>query len=119
MQLNLKLLNFNDTFGPRWADDLGRAAQVRIVQLTFAVDAPPPPEGWPIEPDVIFNVATSDPNLLEGIDFSNPDQVYTLDLEPKAAPPGRPLAKGKAPTAHEQKEKAPAHGKESGTTHHR
>jgi hypothetical protein len=113
MKLNLKLLNFNDTFGPRWDKRLGRAAQVRIVQMVFAVATDPPPEGWPTEPEVVFNVATQDPNLLDGIDFSNPDQVYTLDLEP--APPARKAgAKAANPEAYEPpaKEK-PAHGKET------
>lgn len=116
MKLNLKLFAFNDTFGPRWDKRLGRAAQVRVVQLQFVPAADPPPEGWPTEPEVVFNVGTSDPNALEGIDFSNPDQVYTLDLEP--APAGRKAAAKHAnPEKHEPpkaKEEA-HHGKETST----
>jgi hypothetical protein len=119
MQFNVKLANIAEVFGPRWDEGLGRAAQVRLAQLNFVVDADPPPEGWPLEPDITFTMLTQDPTMLEGIDTGNRDQVYTLTLVP--ATTGR-AAKGKsaakaaaanpeahpshAPPAHEaQKEK--------------
>jgi hypothetical protein len=121
MKLNVKLQSFEDTFGDRWSDPHGRAIRVRVVRMAFVLDAPPPPLGYPVEPEVLFAVGTSDADSLTGIDFGNKDQVYTIDLEPArpTRPPGRTRAEGPADASHgasaeggaaHQKEKAPAHG---------
>ena len=124
MKLNVKLQSFEDTFGDRWSDPHGRAVRVRVVRMAFVLDAPPPPLGYPVEPEVLFAGGTIDPDSLEGIDFGNKDQVYTIDLEPAkpVRPPGPrpPGAVGPGGSHQQQKEKAPAHGSnEPGTPHRR
>ena len=117
MELLVKLVSFVDTFGPRWDSNLSRAAQVRIFQLGFVAATEPAPDNWPVEPVAQLAIDTTNPDALAGLDPSNKDQVYTLTVEPMAS-----ARKAKAPAAQghaAQKEKAPAHGKESGATHHR